>query len=332
MNSSHGSHCVMVIGPPRSGTSWVAKALSFAPGFTYYREPDNYDRVEEAEKRFAWQYLAADQEDPAYGRFMTRACAGQIATAFTMREDPGPLLAPFRGPGRRLGERFPALFLRRRHVLLKLVFANLKLEWLAARFPDARQCCLLRHPCGLFESWRRLGWEPQPARLLADQRLVSDHLHPFADLIASASTFWERAGAFWAAKMYLLHHQTSAESPREIVAYEWLCDDPETRVRDLYARLGLKWRRRAARFLERANHEGGNWAYALTRSARKQIDGWKTRLFPEEIDACRRFVEPFGLPYYPGFEPRVASAGATEATEHHSSSASVLASGRRAQG
>ena len=26
-----------------------------------------------------------------------------------------------------------------------------------------------------------------------------------------------------------------------------------------------------------------------------------------EIDACRRFVEPFELPYYPDFEPAVAS-------------------------
>ena len=38
--------CVIVAGFPRSGTSWLAKGLSFAPGFTYYREPDNYDRVD----------------------------------------------------------------------------------------------------------------------------------------------------------------------------------------------------------------------------------------------------------------------------------------------
>ena len=322
----------MVIGPPRSGTSWVAKALSFAPGFTYYREPDNFDRVPEAEERFAWLFLTADQDDPGFYRFMNRACAGRIATAFTMRDDPGPLLAPLRGVGRRLGERFPALFLRRRHVLLKLVFANLKLAWLAARFPQARQCCLLRHPCGQFESWRRLGWEPQPARLLEDERLVSDYLHPFADVIASASSFWERAGAMWGATMYLLQRQGEIAGVREIVAYEWLCDDPDDRFRQLYQRLGLGWSRRAARFVERADQEGGTWAYALTRSARKQIDGWKTRLYPEEIDACRRFVDPFGLPYYPDFEPRVANAGATEATEHHSSRARVLASGRRAQG
>ena len=89
---------------------------------------------------------------------MTRACAGNVATAFTMREDPGPLLSRLGGPGRALGERLPFLFLRRRHVLLKLVFANLNLTWLSANFPEARQLVVLRHPCGQFASWRRLGW------------------------------------------------------------------------------------------------------------------------------------------------------------------------------
>ena len=54
--------CVIVAGSSRSGTSWLAKGLSFAPGFTYYAEPDNYDRVDVAEERFAWLYLTADPD------------------------------------------------------------------------------------------------------------------------------------------------------------------------------------------------------------------------------------------------------------------------------
>ncbi len=41
--------CVIVVGFPRSGTSWLAKCLSFAPDFTYYREPDNFNFVPGAE-------------------------------------------------------------------------------------------------------------------------------------------------------------------------------------------------------------------------------------------------------------------------------------------
>ena len=89
--------------------------------------------------------------------------------------------------------------MRKRDVLVKLVNANLNLAWFSANFPRARQAFVLRHPCGQFESWKRLGWEPDPQRLLENRRLVADHLQPFAELIARARSFWERAGALWAA-------------------------------------------------------------------------------------------------------------------------------------
>ncbi len=126
---------------------------------------------------------------------MTRACTGQLATSFTLIQDPGPLLRLLGWPGRALGERYPFLFFRQRHVLVKLVQANLNLAWFSANLPHAQQLCVLRHPCGQFESWKRLGWEPRPARLLENPRLVADHLHPFADLIHSAKSYWERTGA-----------------------------------------------------------------------------------------------------------------------------------------
>jgi hypothetical protein len=307
--------CVIVVGFPRSGTSWLAKCLSFAPDFTYYREPDNFDRVREAEQRFIYLYLTAEHDDPAYRRLMIRACAGEVATAFTMREDPGPLLALLGRRGRALGERFPFLFFRKRHVLLKLVFANLNLAWFTANVPHARQLCVLRHPCGQFASWKRLGWEPTPAALLASPRLVTDHLQPFVDLILSAESFWERAGALWAATVHVIHRQTLADKGRLIVAYEWLCGDPAGRFEELFGLLGMTWNARIARRVRETSAEGDNLVYSLNRPTSLQVDRWKERVTSEQIEECRRFVEPFGLPYYPDFEPCVATfSGAVSVT------------------
>jgi hypothetical protein len=50
--SSSERRCIMVAGFSRSGTSWLARCLSFAPRITYHRERDNYNCVAEAEKRF----------------------------------------------------------------------------------------------------------------------------------------------------------------------------------------------------------------------------------------------------------------------------------------
>lgn len=299
--------CVLVVGFPRSGTSWLGKCLSFAPGFTYYREPDNFGAVPGAEERFKYLYLTGEYDDPAYRHLMTHACAGQLATAFTMKEDPGPLLRPLGRRGRALGERYPFLFLRKRHVLVKLVGANLNLAWFSANLPHARQLCVVRHPCGQFESWKRLGWEPKPELLLKNPRLIADHLHPFEDLMRSARSFWERAGALWAATVYVGHRQTQMDGGRLVVAYEWLCGDPAGRFEDLYRRLEMTWTAQAERFIRESDHEGDDRTYSMNRPTTRQIDKWKDRLSPEDIEACRRFVEPFGLPYYPGFEPYVGS-------------------------
>jgi len=295
--------CVIVAGFPRSGTSWLAKCLSFAPGFTYYREPDNFEFVPGAQERFVNLYLTAEHDDPAYRRLMTRAAAGEVATAHTMRQDRGPLLKYLGPPGRYLGERFPFLFFRKHHVLLKLVYANLNLAWISANLPHARQVCVLRHPCGQFDSWKRLGWEPRPDLLLQNDRLLADHLGPFAELIRSATGYWERAGALWAATAYVIHRQTRSDRDRIILTYEWLCGDPVKRFEELYGRLGMTWTRQAELFIRGSDSEGDQRTYSTFRPTTKQIDKWKDRLSAEEIESCRRFVEPFELPYYPGFEP-----------------------------
>jgi hypothetical protein len=145
----------------------------------------------------------------------------------------------------------------------------------------------------------------EPAKLLQNRRLMEDHLHPFESLLSGASSFWERAGAYWAALTYVVHHQTAADRGRFIVAYEWLCGQPVTRFRELYRRLGLGWSRKAEHFLQISDRRGDTRTYSLTRSSKTQVDVWKGRLTGDEVAACRRFVEPFELPYYPGFEPTV---------------------------
>jgi len=299
--------CVIVSGSARSGTSWIAKTLSYAPGFTYYREPDNFYAVPGAEERFAWAYFTPDQDDAAYHDLMSRACRGEVATAFTMSDAPGPLVPLLGLRGIPLAERYPVLFFRKRHVLLKLVYANLNLAWLSARFPQTQQVCVIRHPCGQFESWRRLGWEPRPARLLENERLMAEHLHPFEGLLGGAEGFWERAGAYWGAHAYVTHRHTRDTVGPLLLLYEWLCGDPVARYRELYRRLRLTWSPKAERFLRLSDRESDGDPYSLTRPTRLQADGWKLRLSREDIESCRRFAEPFGLPYYPGFDTEAAT-------------------------
>ena len=107
--------------------------------------------------------------------------------------------------------------------------------------------------------------------------------------------------------MYVVHRQTQAANGRLLAAYEWLCADPLSRFRDLYQRLDMTWTPGAERFIRASDTEKDPGTYSMRRPTARQIDKWKARLSPQDVAACRRFVEPFGLPYYPDFEPHVGS-------------------------
>jgi hypothetical protein len=101
------------------------------------------------------------------------------------------------------------------------------------------------------------------------------------------------------------------------VAYEWLCGDPVARFEELYRLLGLDWSARTGQRVRATSSEGDNLVYSLNRPTGFQVDRWKERVSPEDSEACRRFVEPFGLPYYPEFEPYVETfSGAAAVTPH----------------
>lgn len=304
-SSKRANPPIVVSGLPRSGTSWVAKALSFDPDYTYFREPDNPAHVDGALDRFRNIYLPVGALDPEFEAHLNSALRGEIATPFTMVENRGPLLGHLpRRVADRLGSRLPALYRRKPGVLLKLVYCSLALESLTSIAPNARVVVVLRHPCGTFASYRRLGWDPRPDLFLADECLVADHLEPYVEVIESAQSFWERAGAHWAVMAKVVSTQAADHPDWAVVQHEWLCEEPLARFRTLHRAMGLTWTDRADRFLRDTDRAGDASTYSLYRSSAAEPDKWTTELDQPDIAACRRVVEAFNLPWYPDFSPR----------------------------
>ncbi len=298
---------VVISGLPRSGTSWTGKALSFTPKFTYYREPDNSEFVEDAPGPNYWNlYLRGDDDHPIYGPHMERALRGDIANAFTLYDDCGPILGLMPERWRSVGDRFPILYLRRPNVIVKLVRSSLALAWIAEHFPSTPIVSLVRHPVGQFESYRKLGWQADPQVLLRDERLIADHLAPFVDLMRSARGFWEQAGAFWGAVNFVVYRQAQASGCHSVVPFEWLCADGPAHMKMLAHRLGLDWTAKSRRFVSAGHGAAQGNPYSLRRDTHAQIDKWRQTVAPADVEACRAFVEPFALPVYDGFDPWAA--------------------------
>jgi len=168
-----------VVGLPRSGTSWLAKALSLGPGISYYFEPDVLLPANPL-----YRYLPPEADEPVLERVLAEHLDGRAVDEYVIAEQ---------------GLRELLARPRARTVLVKWVRAGLMLEWIGARFPGLSLVQIVRHPVPLFLSWRQRDWDPDfnLQQLLSQRALMAGPLAPLADTLSHAEGFWEKAAAFW---------------------------------------------------------------------------------------------------------------------------------------
>src|SRR5437868_6400530 len=136
---ANGSGRVLVVGVPRSGTSWIGYVLSRAPGAIYVNEPDSPEVNPSAAgiRSGVWEHGSLGRDDeapPEYEALWT--------TAFH--------------PPR--GGRF------RRHartVVVKSVKSHPTLEWVAERF-EPKILIVRANLLSVVSSWVRMGWRAWP--------------------------------------------------------------------------------------------------------------------------------------------------------------------------
>ncbi len=159
---------VLIVGLPRSGTTWTVRVLASAAGTTRVSEPDNEDKYPSAlhGKRKVGRYpvLATGDRAPEYRRLWEWALSGaregrrenlarrflgpgdvdrihdgrmdaMARVASVLARDPAPV------PGG-IGAR----------VIAKSIHAQLAVEWLTSEF-DLDVLVLLRHPANVLASW-----------------------------------------------------------------------------------------------------------------------------------------------------------------------------------
>jgi len=278
---------IAVVGLPRSGSSWLARALSLAPGVAYYFEPER-----ELGPAYYYAYRGASDSDPALLGHVRRSLAGRVVQESAIAEHSLDRLAavPFAGT-----------------VLLKWVRLSLCLEWLNRHFPDLMVVQIVRHPVPQFLSWQARGWNPGRralSLLLEQEALMDGPLRPFAGVMRSAESYWERAGAFWGA---VAHLQWRSHRPRWVLAeHEWYCLDPESRIRGLVECLGLEWGDRIAEFLRPDRARSSGPGYGRRRDPRDEIHKWQGRITALELRELESVLRIFDLPFYPGLDPEAS--------------------------
>jgi len=271
------------VGLPRSGTSWLAKAISLSPRVSYYFEPDK-----RLGNEYMYRYLPPGGVDPRLAAFINKSLYGRINDEYTIAEQglPEILSHPFS-----------------KTVLVKLVRLPLALDWLAMQFPDLAVLQIVRHPAPQFLSWRDRKWNPGRALklLLGQQELMDGPLSPYKDVMRAAGSFWEQAGAFWGAvaKLQLQSHREGWY----LFEHEWYCGNAVDRIRWQLEQLGLSWTPEIERFISGGTGRPSGPGYGRHRDSRAEIHKWEDKLTATELQELEATVKYFELPFYPGLDP-----------------------------
>ena len=315
---------VLVVGVPRSGTTWVAEVLAAGGDATYLEEPDNHFRFGFAFRakrslgRLDYPWLARDASGEAvqdYSRLWSDAFAPTLAR-------PGLLADLRRRSANRLiraaGSRRVAQALagEERHsvllgsavalaqperavggaesLIVKSVYAPLTVEWIAAHWP-VEVVVVQRNPLNVLSSWIKLGWlapdAPEPLATL-DPAVAADLAARF-DVPPPPERLLGRATWLIAILSCALDDAARRTATWQRVLHEDLCADPETGFAELAARAGLGWAEAGPSLLQTMNRPGER--YETSRVAGELHDAWRRRLDDDQVEEISAVLDTFPL-------------------------------------
>lgn len=305
---------IFVIGPPRSGTTWVEQVLGRAASARVVHEPDNETcspcalRAKTSLGRFP--VLAPHDTAPvAYHDLWIRAFEG-IGRAVTarwltakalLRTADGNLDAAF-DQGRQhlsarlrlvsaLASRPPAPLPERPGdppVVVKSVHASLAAEWIVRRWRP-KVVVVLRNPLNVIGSHVALGWGPSGLDYPFLQRGLA-RLAWVPAVQPGATTLHRLA---WQIGVFFGALETAVQRNPDwlVVSHEALCANPEGGFKSLCAALGVPWTAEAARFLAASDRPGKG--LETRRVIAEQPTNWTRHLTPAQVEEVLGVLSAF---------------------------------------
>jgi len=306
---------VLLLGVPRSGTTWVGEALGRSRGAVYVHEPDGV--TEPFAFRAQWldgltHYPVLRAEDRAVelsrlwdGAFAGGRRAGNLRDKIARRayrrvrdvdkvraRSAGRLTLDMRVAEMSAVPRVPDAGAQA--VVVKSVNSAFCAEWLYERW-HPRVVVIQRDFRNVMASWFALGFGGTIPSVYATARREAERrwaiqLPEFDDPVV-------RSIAFCAVMTLALNDDLCRHSEWIGIEHEALCIDSATRLAEIAARLGLEWTELANDYVRVSDRPGEG--YATARLASDLPDQWKRRLNREQQDAIAAVVARFPPELWP---------------------------------
>lgn len=312
---------LLVLGTPRSGTTWVFEVLAAAPGVTDVLEPDN-EKVSFLGQFFKshlprFPTLRPGDEDPNFfslwqqswhsplGSWLAtnrvlRTLEGLVFNGekyvarkerialekFVSRETPLSPHAdvPLAEPIRRQSN-------RRR--LVKSVHGVFAAEWIAHKTRPDHMVVVQRMPHGILSSMKKLSMGDAFRLGSLAPHLTPDELAHWREASADPAQSLAAAATQMAIMYAWLNQLVKKHSHWIAVTHEHLCENPVDHFRHLFQRLELPWTNKIEEGIRQRDRPGEG--FAAVRKASDQIGKWKKSLTSDDIETIDRIFAQRGL-------------------------------------
>lgn len=157
---------IWLIGSGRSGTTWVASLLNHDHTYREMFEPIHPILVKEMGFLELNQYIRPDENHQKLLQAVDKVFSGRLTTKRVDKDNNGFIY---------------------KKLIVKDIYANLLSYHVAKRFPEIKPILLLRHPFAVAHSVygkKHWHWQTEPRDFLNQEKLMSDYLEPFRDLIS----------------------------------------------------------------------------------------------------------------------------------------------------
>jgi len=299
---------ILILGAPRSGTTWLAKIIDSHPDVLYRHEPDETVpspspltpealpallvrwSAETGARTVTKRPYFKKSWQPGWARGVRTLVAAAVSAAARM---PPPLRA--------LGRcRIPDLGARAApRIAIKSIGWTGGAAVLVRTLPHSRTIFILRHPCGQVASvmrgnrQRRFDLKSEGTDMPFDEAAAIRFAASFGvaepafqALPAAAKYAWS-----WRAFNEPAYTALAAAPNVHVVLYEALCAEPRTLSRRILTFAGLGWDNQTEDFVARSTaHQGEAGYYAIFRSAVAAAEAWRTTMAPADQAAVRSVV------------------------------------------
>lgn len=297
---------ILVTGAHRSGTTWVGKMLAANPKVGYISEPLNLwhrPGVLRAPVKHWYTYICKENEDQFLPALMETIHFRYhiLEELYSLRSMKDVL---------RMGRDASTFItgrMRRQRPLLKDPFAVFSAPWFSERLGCA-VVITVRHPAAFTSSLVRLNWSFDFKNFLDQPLLMRDWLEPFRGemetVLQTPDNILEQSCLLWKMIYYVVSQYKTQEPEFQIVRHEDLSLNPRGEFEKLCSALGIHVSPAMIETILKSSSPHNpkevskKSIYSVQVDSRANLNNWKRRLRPKEIDRIRNLTSDVAALYY----------------------------------